>query len=216
MKRAALVLVTSLAACASDPGAFEHRVSTGDWKSQPVAPATLDARIKEAADEYLKHAPVLRYAHYDVALPANQDEYDQMAGFGVIVISVLSQDPAELPPKHFVAVVGSEDVVLNLIFGARTPVTDPKVAHVFGVNRWDGLYELPVQLLRQHAELHIDFAKNRDGFVLGRFSETDDALLDTTGLKVSAPLRSAAPEEARMRMIEREYPGFLSSGGTQG
>jgi len=219
VKRATLAVLASLVAgCAAQPQTFEHRVRTGapGWKAQPVAPAALDARIREAANEYQEHAPVLRYAQYDAALPADQNEYDQMAGHGVIVLSVFSQDPAELPPKYFVAVVGSEQFVLPLVFGARTPVTDPQVAHVFGVNRWDGIYEIPVQLFQRHAEIHIDFAKNREGFVLDRFSDSEESLLKNTGLRVSAPSRSSAPVEARMKLIEREYPGFLSSDGTQG
>jgi hypothetical protein len=53
----------------------------------------------------------------------------------------------------------------------------------------------------------MDFAKNRNGFVLGNFNVPATEVL--AGLPVAPPISDGPPEAALMDFVVREYPGFL-------
>jgi hypothetical protein len=119
------------------------------------------------------------------------------------------QDPQELPPGRIYGVYEDVEYPLSEIHSSLTTSTnDTLVSAVFGPNRWDGLYLFPVYLTRDRAEVLLDFAIRRNGFVLGRFRSED---LSRLGYEFSneRPPVSKPSSTAVIELVRREFPGFL-------
>lgn len=175
-----------------------------DTPSLPVARSVMDERIAAAAVKYQQYAPIPRYVQYDFAPPRDALEYNALQGYGVVLVSVLTQAPEELPPKRMVAKLGDRIVPLTLYTSGSARTTDPRIRAVFGGYRWEGLYVLPIDVVAAGAQLVIDFAVNRDGFVVAQFGER----AGMAGMPVAAPLAATPPPAAFLQFLTREYPGF--------
>ncbi len=181
----------------------------GTTLSGPVSPATMSTRIARAAFTYERYSPVPRIALYDIAYPANATEFAELDGYAIMLVSVISQDAGELPPKRVYVKGGLAAVVLTLVSSVLSPsVEDPIVGKVFGQNRWDGLYLLPISLVSEAQELLLDFAKNREGFVVAKFSNMNREPLST--LPRTPPTGARPSEDALVRIVGREYRGFIA------
>lgn len=190
-------------ACAQD----QHLNGALETTQLPVSPDVMNRRIEDAALKYLRYAPVARYAQYDYVAPRDAQEYAALHGYGVVLVSVLTQVPAEVPPKRLYAKVGSTIVPLALYSsGAIGTAPDSIVGRVFGSNRWEGLYLLPLYLVAGGAQLVMDFALNRDGFVLAQFGERERE--SSKHLPIAMPAAGAPPGAALANFLTREYPGF--------
>jgi hypothetical protein len=67
------------------------------------------------------------------------------------------------------------------------------VTQVYGSNRWDGFYLLPVHVQREHGALLVDFAINRAGQATGLFQGHS-----SKAMRIAArlPRRAASPAAA--------------------
>jgi len=185
-----------------------HLVDPSSWAQQPVSPKTIDLRIDRAASDYERYGRVARIALFDIAFHANAVEYESLEGYGVMVVSVLSHLREELPPKRLYVRIGDSTIELALLTSVFSQQDSGKLAaRVLGPNRWDGLFLFPVYARRDGQELVMDFARNRDGFILGRFTDKDMAPLRE--LPVKKPTASRPANDALMKIISREYPGFI-------
>lgn len=207
MKKTAAIVVALLIA---NPtlGQEMHLVGPSWHSMQPVSPATMNSRIERAATEYRQYAPIPRVGLYDIAYPANATEYNLMDGYAVMLVTVLSQRADELPPKRVFLKVRSKTVELRLISSVFFDGDPGKaVAEVFGRNRWDGLYLLPAYLRREAQGIMMDFARNRDGFQIGRFPEQDPE--EVKDVPVTKPAVGRPNADALARLVAREFPGFI-------
>jgi hypothetical protein len=205
-----LLLCLCLVVGASAHAQQLHLIGPGTVAKQPVLPQVIESRIAGAAIQYQAYTPVPRIALFDIAFPANAEEYDSLAGYGVVVVSVVTQTSDELPPSRAYVRVIDQNIELKLLSSVRSGVAASDISSkVFGVHRWDGLYLFPVYLRLQGQALMIDFAKNRSGFVLGNFDVPAPASL--ARLPVAPPLSDMPPDTALMTLVVREYPGFLAS-----
>ena len=185
-----------------------HLLGPGTVEQQPASPQVIEHRIASAASQYQAYSPVPRIALFDIAFPASVEEYRSLAGYGVVVVSAVTQAADELPPNRVYVRVGDKDVDLKLLSSVRSDnATNNLSSRVFGTHRWDGLYLFPVHLRLQGQALMMDFARNRSGFVLGKL---DSLVSDSLAMLPVAPPLSDAPSEAElMKFVTREYPGFL-------
>ena len=201
----ALLLVTG----AASADRVRHLLGEGLWAQKPTIPATLEERVEVAAEDYQQYAPVPRVAFFDIAYPASAAEYKDMAGHAVMLVTVLCQDAGELPPSRVFGIYEETSYPLAEIHASSTlTANDTLAAQVLGRNRWDALYLFPVFLARDRAEVLIDFAVNRNGFVIGRFSSKDLSRLRYEFSNEQPPV-SAPTDEAILTLIQREFPGFL-------
>jgi hypothetical protein len=204
-----VVIALLLAACAS-AGSNVHVVSLTTWAQTPTVPDAMKQRVEDTALDYQQNAPVPRVALFDIAYPSSDAELVDMAGYGVLLLTTLSQNHDELPPKRLYVVIDGIERPLAPITATKTTATQsPAVAKVLGSNRWDGLYLFPVYLTRDDAALSIDFAANRSGFILGNFSDADQKTLNYSAFVDSAPTVDAPSSDAVMRLVGREFPGFI-------
>ena len=185
-----------------------HFIGPNKLTQESISPAGMSNRIEQTANEYKLFAPIPRVGLIDTAFPANSNEYKALNGFTVMLVSVLSQTSEELPPKRVYVKIGKGIIELKLLSSAFIEV-DPTLltANVFGKNRWDGLYLFPLYFKRDAQELLIDFAKNRNGFVLSKFSAED--VHELGQLPVDKPTSKEPNPEALRGIITREFPGFI-------
>ena len=204
---AAVVIALLLSACASADSII-HATGPRSWAQTPTVPEGMKQRVEESAVEFQQHAPVPRIGLFDIAFPSSAAEFRDTDGYGVLLLTALSQDHTELPPSRLYVTLDGGEYDLNLISSvAAQSEPSQRVATVLGKNRWDALYSFPVHLMKDGAALSMDFAANRDGFLLGTFSTADRASL---GYDVSAPTGNSPSQISIMTMVAREYPGFLS------
>lgn len=209
MLTAALLLSV---ACATEP-AYIHIVDgTGTWSQAPVVPHAMTERISDAAAESETLGSVSRIAFYDIAFPADLEEFSDTNGHGVLLLTAVSQDKAELPPERVYVNVSGHLHELQLISETQPqPVTDPRVQRVLGPHRWDGLYVFPVLLAREGSVITLDFATNRDGFVFGKLRDLGATDLGYDPRQGGVKTSSDIPMSAIMKIVGREFPGFLSA-----
>jgi hypothetical protein len=204
------IVVLLLGACASAYNDI-HVTGTRSWTRAPTVPEGMRQRVEESAVEFEQHAPVPRVGLFDIAFPSSEAEFRDTGGYGILLLTVLSQDHNELPPKRLYVTLGGNEYVLDLISSVSAhSEPSPSVARVLGENRWDALYSFPVYLMQDGAALSLDFAENRDGFTLGKFSTADRDALGYDVLAGQVPTGSSMHSAPLMRMVAREYPGFLT------
>jgi len=187
-----------------------HLVGPGSKTNTPAAPDLVARRIAAAARQYQQYAPMPRGAFFDIAYPADAGEYVRMAGYGLLLVTAISQTGDELPVRPYLRTTGG-DVPLRMVTSvvASTQPGDSIVRRVFGNNRIDALYLIPLHADALGADLLVDFAKNRQGFKLGSIAESLPALLQPAA--AVATTRAQPAQDAMLNMIRREYPGFVAS-----
>mgnify|MGYP007037813686 CR=1 FL=1 len=89
--------------------------SESRWHRNAVDNAHMNRRIADAAEQYKEYAPIPRIAFYDIGFPKDQAEFEELNGYGILLVSALSQDASELPIKKVYAVVDGREFVLETI-----------------------------------------------------------------------------------------------------
>jgi hypothetical protein len=177
-------------------------------QSGATTPKKLNDQIKDGAKtQQARGAPAARYGVYTISWPKDAAERDQLAGFAVVMMTVITQTQQELPLQR---------VYLAAADGKQTPLRqlnswlgkiDPKaLAYTqLGKFRQDAFYTIPGAAVRRDGEVRLDFAVNRVGFVLIHLPTTAQDL----GYELKDPAPGAQPNNATLRdMIKREFPGF--------
>jgi hypothetical protein len=189
-------------------GGVVHIVAPGGVARAPVTADAMWRRIRRAAAKYQKYAPVPRAAFYDITYPATADEYRAVDGYGLLLVTVVTQERTEVPLAR-VSLKGVQSThVFRLVSSIRSDVEDPEVSAVLGSTRFDALYFFPMHLRHTSGELLVDFGANRKEFVLGKFplEPADDAL------PTEPPSGTHPPAGAFGALIKRELPIFVEVG----
>jgi hypothetical protein len=177
-------------------------------QSGATTPKMLDQQINDVAKtQQARGAPAARYGVYSIAWPNDAAERDELAGFAVLLVTVLTQMQQELPLQrvYLVPPDGNEMPLrqLNSWLGKIGPNTVTYTQ--LGKFRQDAFYTIPGAAVRRQGEVRLDFAINRVGFVLIHLPATDQDL----GYALNDPAPGAQPDNAVLRaMIQREFPGF--------
>ncbi|MGH2361309.1 MAG: hypothetical protein ACRDGM_12315, partial [bacterium] len=163
--------------------------------------------IEETARELQPYAPVPRIAFFDLTWPADSSEYRAMSGFGVLLVTVISQDADELPLSRVFVRDSSGEAELGVIASLRreVPDTSKHVVRVLGRHRVDSIYQFPLVLSLQRGQLLIDFSRNRKGFVL---AELPLEKLPSTTYRIEPPTAARPSDFALAALIQREIPIF--------
>lgn len=177
-------------------------------QSGATTPKMLDRQINDVAKtQQSRGAPAARYGVYSIAWPKDAAERDELAGFAVLLVTVLTQMQQELPLQRVYLVSPDGDQMplrqLNSWPGKIGPNTLTYTQ--LGKFRQDAFYIIPGAAVRRAGEVRLDFAVNRVGFVLIHLPATAQDL----GYELSDPAPGAQPDNAVLRaMIQREFPGF--------
>jgi hypothetical protein len=208
--RHAAVLLGVLACGSPDSSQDEplHLVGEGSYTLQPVSSETISARIQEVAVQYRAYAPIPRVGFFDIAFPADREEYHEMGGHGLMLVTALVQDQTELPLSRLYIDSDSTQEDLRLLTSLLSTVDlqDEVVLATLGPHRMDALYLFPVVHIASTSSLLADFAKNREGFKLDNFTGEVPEMISHLPIGTATTEPS---EERLLRMVEREFPGFL-------
>lgn len=190
----------------------QHLTESEPGDYSPTVPASMNEQIEQAAEEYQSDAPVPRIALTDMAFPSDPEEYTALDGYGVLLVFAVTQENDELPPKRVYVRINDKEVNLKLFASGFEKYSGNKLVNrVFGEYRWDGLYFFPVYFAKSAQTLVIDFAKDRDGFVLQKLGKGNIKFPDFLNSIMKAPTTSALPVKAFTKIVAREYPEFMTS-----
>jgi hypothetical protein len=188
-----------------------HVESKTTWFKGPSPLTAMNRRIHLEAQKHQEiirqGAKIPRAAFFDMALPADPQEFAALDGNAVLVVTALSHDQAELPLKRVYVKADGQTIELKRITHMLSQEAAKSLAaKTFGQYRMDGMYLLPVYLRAQPGELTADFARNRDGFVLSRFGGDEGTKLG--GLPLTPPSGQGPSADILKKFIAREFPGF--------
>src|SRR5438093_61261 len=131
-----LAFLTALQCSNASADDVIHVVGPGLVLQAPLTADAMWARIREAASKYAEFAPVPRAAFFDITYPANRTEYDDLAGFGVLLVTVVTQDAAELPVPRVYLEGARVRHDFRLLSSVKSPVPEPSVVRVLGPHRF--------------------------------------------------------------------------------
>jgi hypothetical protein len=187
-------------------------ISESKWKQNKVNVADMNKRINDAAEQYKQYAPIPRIAFYDIGFPKDKAEFAELNGYGLLLISAMSQSEVELPIKRVYVVVDGQEIELKSLKQILTKEgnSESQIVKTFGLYRTDTLYLFPVYLRVQQADILIDFAQNRNGMKIASFDgEIPDTLKNLpTNIK---PTEQKSFDDAMQRFMKREYSGFFET-----
>jgi hypothetical protein len=176
----------------------------------PVTSAEMTGRLEKSAVRTAKSAPqgAARGASVDFTWPADAEEYRKLAKHVLVLVSVVTQDAAELPLRRVYVDSNGKQTALTRLSSQRSSVAGGSVTFsVLGPHREDGFYLAPAGALMADGHLQADFAVRRIGFNLYRLPGTPPDFIKADGDPM--PARDARPDvQALKTMLQREYRGF--------
>jgi hypothetical protein len=186
-----------------------HREEDLGWSNGPVSNAALDAGIREAAVQYRAHAPVPRFAHFDIACPRDSVEAAGLKAYAILVVTAVVQDSSEIPVRRVYFRSSNGDQQLPLHAAVASRIVDRSILATFGAFRYDAVYLLPLALRVKVGDLLLDFAAHRQGFRLAHF--TGDTPEPVRRLGPLGPPRGLPSKAAINTLVRREYPDLTQA-----
>jgi hypothetical protein len=163
----ALVAPALVAAAPAQPPATGHMVEREADAAGPTTASRNDARLDSVAEELReKRLGAPRISLFDVAWPSSTEEAEAVGRNGILQVTVVVADRAELPVRS--AYIRTDAGDTQLVRLAVQDSLEPEGApiRVVGAFREDSYYLLPMALARQPGSVLIDFAQHRSGFHL--------------------------------------------------
>jgi hypothetical protein len=203
--KAGTVLTVILTLAVATAQAQEHHAAPATSAQQAVSLDDFNRRIDQTAARYQQQYPgarISRIAIFDVSYPRDAQERARLHGYGLLLVSALSWDRAELPlAKVYLAHGDRAETDLPLLGSVMRDVpADSLAAKELGPYRQDSFYLLPLNAL-PNATLESDFKTGRTGFAIGAGLSAPD---------YGSPLAPGAPPPSAeiAKFLDREYPDF--------
>ena len=176
----------------------------------PVTSAEMTERLEKSAVRTAKSAPkgAARGASVDFSWPADAEEYRKLAKHVLVLVSVVTQDAAELPLRRVYVDSNGKQTQLTRLSSQRSGVArESLIFSVLGPYREDGFYLAPAGAMMADGHLQADFAVRRIGFNLYRLPGTPPDFIKSDSDPM--PAKDARPETPALKaMLQREYKGF--------
>lgn len=174
-----------------------------------VSPADIAERLEKSANETARMVPkAARGSAIDFAWPMTAEEYAATAKHVLVLVSVVTQDAAELPLRRVHIRAGGNDIELVRLSHQLVDVAKgSRTLSVLGPYREDGFYLAPASAMMAEGYLQADFATRRSDFNLYKLPGTAPDFIRSDKNPESSP--DSKPDLAAVRaMIMREYKGF--------
>jgi hypothetical protein len=202
-------LVFLMALLLSQPAATQT-LTQRPVSQNPVSPADMTERLEKSAINTAKVAPkgAARGSSVDFCWASSPDEYRALAKHVVVLVSVVTQDPAELPLRRvYVNIDGRETELVKLSSQLGGVRKGSKTYSILGPYREDGFYLAPAGTMMVDGYLQADFAVRRNGFNLYKLPGTPPDFIKADSNPMPAP--DTRPETPALKaMLQREYTGF--------
>jgi len=174
-----------------------------------VSPADIAERLEKSANETARMVPkAARGSAIDFAWPMTAEEYAATAKHVLVLVSVVTQDAAELPLRRVHIRAGGKDIELVRLSHELVGVSKgSRTFSVLGPYREDGFYLAPADAMMAEGYLQADFATRRSDFNLYKLPGTAPDFIRSDKNPVPPP--DSKPDLAAVKaMIKREYKGF--------
>lgn len=191
--------------------AFAQTLSQRPVSQNPVSRADMTGRLEESALETRKSAPqgAARGSVVDFAWACSPGEYRALAKHLLVLVSVVTQDAAELPLRRvYVVDLGGKETELTRLSSKLSGVRKGSVtSSVLGPYREDGFYLAPAGPMMADGFLQADFAVRRNGFNLYKLPGAPPDFIKADADPM--PALDAKPQTPALKAIlQREYKGF--------
>jgi hypothetical protein len=175
-----------------------------------VTPADMTQRLERSAIRIAQSTPkgVARGASVDLAWPSDPEEYRAIAKHVLVLVSVVTQDAAELPLRRvYVGANGRETELLRLSSQLSAVKKGSITFAMLGPYREDGFYLAPVGAMVADGFLQADCAIRRNNFNLYKLPGKMPDFVKADSDPMPAP--DAKPDVSVVKaMLHREYKGF--------
>ena len=175
-----------------------------------VTPADMTERLEKAAMRTKEQAPkgAARGSSIDFCWPSSAEEYQAIGKYVLVLVSVVTQDAAELPLRRVYVTVNGEQTELVRLSSQRRDVKKGSTTHpILGPFREDGFYVAPAGLMMRDGYLQADFAIRRSNFNLYKLPGTPPDFVKADNDPM--PAKDAKPNMPALKaLLTREYQGF--------
>ena len=176
----------------------------------PVSPADMTERLQKSAIDTAKLAPkgAARGSSVDFCWASSPEEYRALAKHVLVLVSVVTQDAAELPLRRVYVNIDGRETELTKLSSQRSSVRKGSITYsILGPYREDGFYLAPAGSMMADGYLQADFAVRRNGFNLYKLPGMPPDFIKAEGSPMPAP--DARPDTPALKaMLRREYKGF--------
>jgi hypothetical protein len=206
MRRLLIVALALFASATAEAQTLTKRpVSQG-----AVTPADMTERLEKAALRTKEQAPkgAARGSSIDFCWPSSAAEYQAIGKYVLVLVSVVTQDAAELPLRRvYVTVNGEQTELVKLSSQHRDVGKGSTTFSILGPYREDGFYVAPAGLMMRDGFLQADFAIRRNNFNLYKLPGTPPDFIKADDNPM--PPKDAAPDMPALKaLLTREYKGF--------
>lgn len=175
-----------------------------------VTPADMTERLEKAALRTKQQAPkgAARGSSIDFCWPSSAAEYQAIGKYVLVLVSVVTQDAAELPLRRVYVTVDGEQTELTRLSSQRRDVGKGSTTFsILGPFREDGFYVAPAGLMMRDGYLQADFATRRNNFNLYKLPGTPPDFVKADDNPM--PSKEATPNMPALKvLLTREYQGF--------
>jgi hypothetical protein len=191
-------------------GASAQTLTTRPVSQDPVSQADMTERLEKSAINTEKSAPkgAARGSAIDFCWASSPEEYRALAKHVLVLVSVVTQDKAELPLRRVHVTVDGKETELTRLSSQLSDVRKgSKTFSILGPYREDGFYLAPAGLMMADGYLQADFAVRRNGFNLYKLPGTPPDFIKADSNPMPAP--DAKPDTPALKaLLQREYRGF--------
>ena len=175
-----------------------------------VTPADMTERLEKAAVRTRESAPkgAARGSSIDFCWPSSADEYQAIGKYVLVLVSVVTQDAAELPLRRVYVTVNGEQTELIRLSSQRSGVKKGSTTFsILGPFREDAFYAAPAGLMMSDGHLQADFALRRNNFNLYKLPGTPPDFIKADNNPM--PAKDTPPNMPALKeLLQREYQGF--------
>lgn len=190
--------------------AFAQKLTQRPVSQDPVSLEDMTGRLEKSAINTAKIAPkgAARGSSVDFAWASSAEEYRALAKHVLVLVSVVTQDAAELPLRRvYVNIDGRETELIKLSSQLSGVRKGSKTYSMLGPYREDGFYLAPAGPMMAEGYLQADFAVRRNGFNLYKLPGTPPDFIKADSDPM--PATDARPDTPALKaMLLREYKGF--------
>jgi hypothetical protein len=129
-------------------------------------PQTVSNKLERYAKDWQSKQvlPVERITVYTIWDPSNRAEFEALAHYSLLLLTVVTQSAEELPLKRVYLRMPDREIALLKIGSWRREVDQALVTYkMYGPYREDGFYLFPTVAQIRIAQIQVDFAANRSG-----------------------------------------------------
>lgn len=202
-----------------------HGPATAQVSAPPGSGAPIESRIADAVSSRASHDTSIqaraqaaqdhgdeasaRYRVFSISWSDDVDEYQRMARYAVMLLTVITQKREELPLARVYVRAGGRDVPLRKIGSTRSEYAAGNVvAKMFGRYREDAFYLAPGGAFMRDGAVFADLSANRKEMGVVQLPTKVEQQRVKTFPTDDPPANAKPDADAFKTFMSKKYPGF--------